>query len=91
MLPNATHGSGKKSKSLIYKLIIYVAMTLFNNFLFKRKHGHAASTRCVYDARLLFQHFINKNKLYTCIYFLAAKASLSVVMYHVSLSVSFTN
>ena len=49
--------------------IIYVAMTLFNNFLFKRKHGHAASTRCVYDARLLFQHFINKNKLYTCIYF----------------------
>ena len=40
--------------------IIYVAMTLFNNFLFKRKHGHAASTRCVYDARLLFQHFINK-------------------------------
>ena len=61
--------------------IIYVAMTLFNNFLFKRKHGHAASTRCVYDARLLFQHFINKNKLYTCIYFLAAKASLSVVMY----------
>ena len=61
--------------------IIYVAMTLFNNFLFKRKHGHAASTRCVYDARLLFQHFINKNKLFTCIQFYLDIVTMKILLF----------